>query len=181
MSNGIRTHRDLIVFQKSFAAGKRIFELSKSFPREEMYSLTDQVRRSSRSVSANIAEAWRKRRYEKHFCSTMNVAEAEAAETQVWIEYAAAHGYLDAQTSSQAIEYYDEILRMIVAMVHESPKWCVGFKERRVKEKGSEGVEEIGANYLIDLEMPSIDQFALLSPTSFTPTSPSQNPEEHNA
>ena len=71
MSDRIDSHCDLIVYQKSFAAGKRIFELSKSFPREEMYSLTDQVRRSSRSVSANIAEAWRKRRHEKHFCSTL--------------------------------------------------------------------------------------------------------------
>ncbi len=125
MTNKVNSHRDLIVFQKSFAAGKRIFELSKSFPREEMYALTDQVRRSSRSVSANIAEAWRKRRYERHFCSTLNVAEAEAAETQVWIDYSVAHGYLDEQTGANANECYDEILRMIVAMINDPGKWCL--------------------------------------------------------
>ncbi|QEF98558.1 hypothetical protein Mal15_26100 [Stieleria maiorica] len=199
MSERIRTHRDLIVYQKSFAAGKRIFELSKSFPREEMYSLTDQLRRSARSVSANVAEAWRKRRYEKHFCSTLNVAEAEAAETQVWIEYASAHGYLDADTTEQAIQFYEEILRMIVAMIHGSSKWCVDFKsgvkesgvkESGVKESGVEesgveesgveesgveesGVEESSASYDLDSDCPVIDQHLLLSPTSPSPTSPS--------
>ncbi|WP_286177977.1 four helix bundle protein, partial [Stieleria mannarensis] len=124
--------------------------MSRLFPREEMYSLTDQLRRSARSVSANIAEAWRKRRYEKHFCSTLNVAEAEAAETQVWIEYASAHGYLDADTTEQAIQFYEEILRMIVAMIHGSSKWCVDFqsgvKESGVKESGvkESGVKESG-------------------------------------
>ncbi|WP_404309679.1 four helix bundle protein [Neorhodopirellula lusitana] len=175
MNEQIKTHRDLIVYQKSFAAGKRIFELSKAFPREEMYSLTDQVRRSSRSVSANIAEAWRKRRYEKHFCSTMNVAEAEAAETQVWIEYASAHGYLDGETTKQAIEFYDEILRMIVAMIHGSSKWCVDFKEG-VKESGEGkvkelGVKESGENYDIDNDYPVLNQHLLLAPTSPSPTS----------
>ncbi|EMI22622.1 S23 ribosomal protein [Rhodopirellula maiorica SM1] len=180
MSERIRTHRDLIVYQKSFAAGKRIFELSRSFPREEMYSLTDQVRRSSRSVSANIAEAWRKRRYENHFCSTMNVAEAEAAETQVWIEYASVHGYLDAETTKQAIEFYDEILRMIVAMIHDSSKWCVDFKQG-VKESGAgkvkePRVKESSTSYGLQNDCPAIDQQLLLTPTSpspnsFTPTS----------
>lgn len=168
MDGRISTHRDLIVFQKSFAAGKRIFELTKSFPREEMYSLTDQVRRTSRSVSANIAEAWRKRRYEKHFRSTMNVAEAEAAETQVWIEYAAAHGYLDAQTASQAIEYYDEILRVIVAMIHESSKWCIGV----TGSSDDQTIKETNSQYKIESDTPTIDQNHLISPTSQTPTSP---------
>ena len=171
MNDRIRTHRDLIAFQKSFAAGKRVFELSQTFPREEMYSLTDQVRRSSRSVSANIAEAWRKRRYEKHFCSTLNIAEAEAAETQVWIEYAAAHGYLDADTTKQAVEFYDEILRMIVSMIHGSSKWCVGLSGGK-----QTGVKENEETYRLDNDFPSIDQQSLLtptspSPTSFTPTS----------
>ena len=178
MSEQIRTHRDLIVFQKSFAAGKRIFELSKSFPREEMYSLTDQVRRSSRSVSANIAEAWRKRRYENHFCSTLNIAEAEAAETQVWIEYATAHGYIDAETTKQAFEFSDEILRMIVAMIHGSSKWCVDFKESGVKESGvkesgvkESGVKESGEGYSVENDYSVLDQAFLLAPTSSTPTS----------
>ncbi|TWU33654.1 hypothetical protein Q31b_57110 [Novipirellula aureliae] len=197
MNERIRSHRDLIVYQKSFAAGKRIFELSKAFPREEMYSLTDQVRRSSRSVSANIAEAWRKRRYEKHFCSTMNVAEAEAAETQVWIEYASAHGYLDPETTKQVIEFYDEILRMIVAMIHGSSKWCIDFKlgvgEMGVKEVGVKelgvgemGVKEVGVNYFDANDCPILDQQLLLAPTSstpnsFTPNSPSPNSPSPNS
>lgn len=187
MNGRIRTHRDLIVYQKSFAAGKRIFELSTTFPREEIYSLTDQVRRSSRSVSANIAEAWRKRRYEKHFCSTLNTAEAEAAETQVWIEYAAAHGYLVAETTQQAIEFYDEILRMIVAMIYESDKWCVDFKSNSVKESGvkESGVKEQGVHYSIEDDCPILDQESLLAPSSPTSPLPAPNsstpPEAHHA
>lgn len=161
MSDRIYSHRDLIVYKKSFSAGKRIFELSRAFPREEMYSLTDQVRRSSRSVSANIAEAWRKRRYEKHFCSTLTIAEAEAAETQVWLEYAAAHGYLDQETAKQANEFYDEILRMIVSMIASPEKWCVG-KRAGEKENGRQGVKESVADYSVDYA-PEIDQSELLS------------------
>ena len=194
MKERIKTHRDLIVYQKSFAAGKRIFELSTLFPREEMYSLTDQVRRSARSTSANIAEAWRKRRYEKHFCSTLNTAEAEAADTQVWIEYAEAHSYLAAETAKQAIEFYDDILRMIVAMIYESEKWCVDFKTKGVKKPG---VEESGEHYWIVNDCPILDQESLLAPYSSTPplpapplpdspspdlpNSPSGNPEADNA
>ncbi|QDV83769.1 four helix bundle protein [Planctomycetes bacterium TBK1r] len=139
----VKGHRDLIVYQRSFAAGKRVFELSKAFPREEMYSLTDQVRRSSRSVSANTAEAWRKRRFEKHFRSTLNIAEDEAAETQVWIEYAAAHGYLDASTARQADEYYEEIIKMLVAMILKSDQWCSVSSN----SKSSPTVKESSATY----------------------------------
>lgn len=177
MSDRIYSHRDLIVYQKSFAAGKRIFELSRSFPREEMYSLTDQVRRSSRSVSANIAEAWRKRRYQKHFCSTMNIAEAEAAETQVWLEYAAAHGYLDQKTAKQANDFYDEILRMIVSMIASPEKWCVGGRD---KESGRQGVKEQGAPYVVD-EAPDIDQSDLISLSPPLLVSLSKEPEAPNA
>ncbi|PAY19773.1 hypothetical protein CKO51_09185 [Rhodopirellula sp. SM50] len=176
MSDRIFSHRDLIVYQKSFAAGKRIFELSKTFPREELYSLTDQIRRSARSVSANLAEAWRKRRYVKHFCSTLNTAEAEAAETQVWLDYASAHGYLDQQTADAANAFYDEILKMIVAMIAAPEKWCVGNAVKRGgregdKESGREGDKERGGrsgvkeedtDYSVD-QAPMIDQHALLS------------------
>jgi four helix bundle protein len=172
MSDRICSHRDLTVYQKSFSAGRRIFELSKRFPREEMYSMTDQVRRSSRSVSANIAEAWRKRRYEKHFCSTLNIAEAEAAETQVWIDYAAAHGYLNQKTSEDANDFYDEILRMIVKMIHGSSNWC-DLKSKGGGEPGSRGVGESASDYYIESEYPVIDQEALLSPSHSLPDSPS--------
>ncbi len=185
MSDRIYSHRDLIVYQKSFAAGKRIFELSKSFPREEMISLTDQVRRSSRSVSANIAEAWRKRRYEKHFCSTLNIAEAEAAETQVWLEYAAAHGYLNQKTAEDANGFYDEILKMIVSMSASPEKWCVQWRD---KGTGRQGVKESRTEYISD-DAPEIDQSELHSlshplPDSLSPCLPdslSEEPEDPNA
>jgi four helix bundle protein len=84
----------LDVYRKAFDAAMRIFELSKSFPKEEKYSLTDQVRRASRSVCGYLAEAWRKRRYEAAFVSKLSDSEAEAAETQVWLEFAVKCGYL---------------------------------------------------------------------------------------
>ena len=85
----IKTHEDLVIYQKAFNAAMTIFELSKQFPVAERYSLTDQIRRSSRSVCANFAEAWRKRRYQASFVSKLNDCEAEAAETQVWLKFAA--------------------------------------------------------------------------------------------
>ena len=88
MAGKIENHTDLQVYQKAFEAAMKIFELSKSYPKEETYSLTDQIRRSSRSVCANLAEGWRKRRYEAMFISKLADAEGEAAETQVWLEFA---------------------------------------------------------------------------------------------
>src|SRR2546422_525222 len=90
-----RSHTELDVFKRAFAVSMKLFEFSKKFPSEEKYSLTDQVRRSSRSVSSNLAEAWRKRRYEAAFISKLNDCEGEAAETQVWIQYAVECQYLD--------------------------------------------------------------------------------------
>ncbi len=88
------THRDLEVYQKALEAAMRIFELSKSFPKEEVYSLTNQIRRSSRSICANLAEAWRKRRYEAAFIAKLTDVEGEAAETQVWLEFSMKCGYI---------------------------------------------------------------------------------------
>ncbi len=90
----IKSHKDLKVYQMAFDAAMKIFELSKKFPVEERYSLTDQIRRSSRSVCANMAEAWRKRRYEAAFVAKLNDCESEAAETQTWIEFAVKCNYL---------------------------------------------------------------------------------------
>ncbi len=95
----IRSHEELDVYKLAFEAAMRIFEVSKGFPREEVYSLTDQMRRSSRSVCANIAEAWRKRRYEAAFVSKLNDAESELAETQTWICFAVEWGYLTVEVS----------------------------------------------------------------------------------
>src|SRR5215207_5529085 len=94
MGPRITSHRELQVCQRAFAAAIKVFHLSKRFPKNETYSLTDQVRRSSRSVCANITEAWRKRRYEGAFISKLSDAETEAAETQVWLEFARECEYL---------------------------------------------------------------------------------------
>jgi four helix bundle protein len=91
----IKNHKDLRVYQTAFDAAMKIFEVSKKFPVEERYSLTDQIRRSSRSICANLAEAWRKRRYEGAFVAKLNDCEAEAAETQTWIEFAVKCNYLE--------------------------------------------------------------------------------------
>lgn len=121
----IKTQRDLRVYQLSFSAGMEVFELTKSFPPEEKYSLTDQIRRSSRSVSGNLAEAWRKRRYEKAFISKLNDCEGEAAETQVWLEYALACEYITKETFDILYEKYDNILGMLVNMSINPDKWTL--------------------------------------------------------
>jgi four helix bundle protein len=99
MADKIRSHRELLVYQKAMEAAMHIFELSQRFPSEERYSLTDQIRRSSRSVCANLAEAWRKRRYKGAFISKLSDAESEAAETQTWLEFAVKCAYLDRQVA----------------------------------------------------------------------------------
>src|SRR5512139_2648115 len=107
MGDNIRHFRELDVYKLAMAAAMDIFELTKCFPVEERYSLTDQVRRCSRSVCANIAEAWRKRRYPAAFVSKLSDAEAEAAETQVWLEMAVRCGYLDQSKSAVLKQQYE--------------------------------------------------------------------------
>src|SRR5881227_1876695 len=119
----IRHFRDLDVYQNALAAGLLVYELSKKFPSEEKYSLTDQIRRSSRSVCANLAEAWRKRRYAAAFVSKMNVGEAEAAETQTWIEFAVRCKYLSREKGKALFRTYDEVISMLVAMINNSDSW----------------------------------------------------------
>lgn len=99
-----------------------IFALSKQFPKEEMYSLTDQVRRSSRSVCANLAEAWRKRRYEAAFCSKLNDVEAEIAETKTWLTYAYRCDYVPQDTCEKLRDEYEQLLMMTVGMINSSSK-----------------------------------------------------------
>ena len=113
------------MYQLAFDAAMRIFDLTKSFPPEERYSLTDQVRRSSRSVCANLAEAWRKRRYEGAFLSKLSDSEAEAGETQTWIEFAARCGYMDAQTSHELCRTYDHMLGKLVTMMRNPAPWLL--------------------------------------------------------
>jgi four helix bundle protein len=121
----IQTHRDLNVFTVSFEAGMMIFQLSKSFPKEEMYSLTDQIRRSSRSVSGNIAEAFRKRKYEKSFISKLSDSEAESAETQVWLDYALQCNYLDPDSYNILNTKYNYIISMLVTMSINAKNWTL--------------------------------------------------------
>lgn len=125
MSVKITRHQDLEVYKKAFAAAMRIFEISKGFPKEEIFSLTDQIRRSSRSVCSNIAEAWRKRRYEAAFVSKLNDSEGEAAETQTWLEFAVRSEYLQRETGRELFKEYDEIISILVSMINNSDQWVL--------------------------------------------------------
>ena len=126
MGGAIKTHRELDVYRMAFEAAMRIFQLTKGFPKEETYSLTDQIRRSSRSVCSNIAETWRKRRYEAAFVSKLNDAEAEAAETQVWLEFSVKCNYLDADIGRELYATYDNILGKLVTMIRHPEQWTIG-------------------------------------------------------
>ncbi len=121
----IRTFRELKVWQRAMDAAMRIFELTKRWPAEERYSLTDQIRRSSRSVPANIAEAWRKRRYPAAFVSKLNDSEGEAAETQTHLEIARRCRYLTDLEVKSLDDDYEEILAMLVVMAASPDKWTV--------------------------------------------------------
>jgi len=121
----IQSHEELDVYQLAFEAAMRIFEVSKKFPREETYSLTDQIRRSSRSVCSNIAEAWRKRRYEAAFVSKLNDAESEAAETQTWIGFAVECGYLSKELGQELRQTYDYIIGKLVNMIIKPQPWLM--------------------------------------------------------
>ncbi|HOK27302.1 MAG TPA: four helix bundle protein [Bacteroidales bacterium] len=119
----IRTHKDLEVYKMAFEAAMRIFELSKSFPKEETYSLTDQVRRSSRSVCGNLAEAFRKRRYPKSFVSKLSDSEGEAAETQNWLDFAIRCKYISDEDYNNLYNTYDNILGKLINMSLNPEKW----------------------------------------------------------
>jgi len=113
----------LKVYQLSFETGMEIFHISKGFPKEEMYSLTDQIRRSSRSVSGNLAEAFRKRKYQKSFVSKLSDAEGEAAETQVWLDYALKCEYIESEMHEKLYDHYDHIISMLVNMALKPENW----------------------------------------------------------
>lgn len=119
----VRQHQDLEVYQLAFDAAMQVFELSKRFPVEERYSLTDQIRRSSRSVCANLAEAWRKRRYEAAFIAKLTDCQAEAAETQTWIAFAVKCGYLTIEIGDPLNTTYNQILGKLVNLTNHASKW----------------------------------------------------------
>jgi four helix bundle protein len=119
----IKSHRDLDVYKLAFRTAMEIFRLTREFPVEEKYSLTDQVRRSSRSVCTNIAEAWRKRLYPAAFVAKINDAEAEAAETQTWLDFSLSCQYFDRNQYNNLNETYDNILGKLVVMRQHPEKW----------------------------------------------------------
>jgi four helix bundle protein len=130
VSQRIQSHCDLQVYQRAIAAALDLFEPSKSFPKEETYSLTDQFRRSSRPVCSNLAEGWRKRRYQAAFISKLSDSESEDAETQVWIEFAVNCNYLERDQAVRVYRANDEILRTPVGMITHPNTWVIGGDSR---------------------------------------------------
>ena len=126
----IKHHKDLKIYKIAFDNAMRIFELSKKFPTEEKYSLTDQIRRSSRSVCANLAEAWRKRRYRAAFKAKLSDCEAEAAETQTWIEFAVKCNYLDIEVGRELYGTYNQVLSGLVNMINNPSPWLIESSDK---------------------------------------------------
>jgi four helix bundle protein len=129
VSEKIENFRELNVYKLAKGVALEIFNASKTFPSEEKYSLTDQIRRSSRSVCANLAEAWRKRRYEAAFIAKLNDCEAECSETQVWLEFAMEFGYINKAVFKKLDDTCDKVSRMLVKMSCSSEKWIYAVKE----------------------------------------------------
>lgn len=121
----IKSHRDLRVYQKAFKSAMEIFKLTKHFPKEETYSLIDQFRRSSRSVNSNIAEAFRRRQYPKSFLSKLSESEAEAAETQNWLDFSLECEYLSPEKHQALDNEYENIIGMLVKMQQHPENWTI--------------------------------------------------------
>ena len=125
----IRSHHELDVYRQAFDVAMTVFELTREFPREERYALIDQMRRASRSVCTNITEAWRKRRYRAAFISKLSDAEAEAAETQTWIEFSVKCEYLSRETGKEIYKAYDMVIGKIVNMINQPAPWLLRGRE----------------------------------------------------
>jgi four helix bundle protein len=121
----IKSHKELIVYQLAFKVSMEIFNITKNFPKEELFSLTSQIRRSSRSVSANLAEAYRKRRYEKAFVAKLSDSESESAETQVWLDYSLECGYITDDEHRRLTNSYENIIGKLVNMMFHHEKWII--------------------------------------------------------
>jgi four helix bundle protein len=127
----LATHfRDLRVWNNAVDLAMEVFELSKVFPSDEKYSLTDQMRRSTRAVAANITEAWRKRRYVAAFASRLNDAETEAGESQLWLEICLRCGYLSRDVVAALDQRYEELLAQLSVMIRDADTWCAGFQSK---------------------------------------------------
>jgi four helix bundle protein len=131
--NVITNFKDLIVYKKAFEQALKIFNLTKAFPKDEQYSLTDQIRRSSRSICTNIGEAWRKRRYSAHFVSKLTDSDAEASETMIWLDFALQCGYISStvhsELASELVSEYEQIGKMLGAMIAAPTKFCYNDKK----------------------------------------------------
>ncbi len=134
-SKFVKNYSDLDVYKMAFDGAMRIYDLTKRFPKEETYSLTDQIRRSSRSVTANTAEAWRKRRYKFAFISKLNDAETEAAETQVWIKYAHKCGYINESSYNELTDLYEQIIGKFVRLIDSADQWLLAKAEGKEKAR----------------------------------------------
>ena len=138
--------KDLRVYELAFEAAKELQDQSKTWPESEKYAMIDQIRRSSRSVCANIAEAWFKRRYPDHFVNKLSDASSEAAETIVWIDFAQEYGYLDAEQAAELGQKYRQTIGGLVKMMNNSDRWCgpsskieepdLDFKSSNIEENG---------------------------------------------
>lgn len=124
MKTNYRGFRDLKVYQLAYKLALEIFEISKGFPKEEIYSLTDQIRRSSRSVPTNIAESWYRRKYPNDFVFKLTIAAGEAGETQVWLDFSFDHGYISKEIHDNLIAGYNEVGRMLTSMINKPEQFC---------------------------------------------------------
>ena len=130
MTQRIESFHDLRVYKLSVELQQEIFALTKNFPREELYSLTDQMRRSSRSIGGNIAEAWQKRRYPAHFVSKLSDADGEQAETQHWLDTSLKCKYVSKKEHATLLEKCKKIGKMLGKMMAEPHKWCARFNDK---------------------------------------------------
>jgi len=124
MNEFAKGFRDLIVYNKAYNLALELFKESLTFPKEEKYSLTDQVRRSSRSITTNIAEAWAKRRYPKSFINKLTDSLGEEYETEVWLDYTKDFKYITEERHKDLMSHCDEIRKLLTAMINNSDKWC---------------------------------------------------------
>ncbi len=125
MKKLVCSHEDLEVYRMAFDAAMQIFELSKTFPKAETYSLTDQIRRSSRSVCANTAEGFRKRQYKAAMIAKYSDAETEAAETQVWLDFAIKCGYLNRESYEDLKQEYNFIIGKLIRIINNPDDWTL--------------------------------------------------------
>ena len=121
----ISSFKDLIVYQKAYKLAMEIYKISNDFPKEEKYSLTDQIRRSSRSVTSNIAEAWVRKKYVKSFVNKLTDSLGEEYETETWLDYSRDCKYIPIKKHEELLAGYDEVRKMLISIIHHPEKWCI--------------------------------------------------------